>query len=192
MIPVNEPLLGDQELEYVSECIRTGWVSSAGRFIDVENPATRTVIASVPRGTDADVDAAVRAAAAAFEGWKRVTPKDRGRMLLRIADLVEAETESLARTVALETGNAIRTQARPEVKSTAEVIRYCGGLAGETIHGDRIGVMRLDGRQTWVRSEHTPWRDANGEIGGLLLMSVDITDMVEAQRLMRAAPKRPR
>ena len=106
--------------------------SSDGRFIDVENPATRTVIASVPRGTEADVDAAVRAAAAAFEGWKRVTPKDRGRMLLRIADLVEAETESIARTVALETGNAIRTQARPEVKSTAEVIRYYGGLAGET------------------------------------------------------------
>ena len=106
--------------------------SSDGRFIDVENPATRTVIASVPRGTEADVDAAVRAAVAAFEAWKRVTPKDRGRMLLRIADLVEAETESIARTVALETGNAIRTQARPEVKSSAEVIRYYGGLTGET------------------------------------------------------------
>ena len=106
--------------------------SSDGRFIEVENPATRTVIAAVPRGTEADVDAAVRAAATAFEAWKRVTPKDRGRMLLRIADLVEAETESIARTLALETGNAIRTQARPEVKSTAEVIRYYGGLAGET------------------------------------------------------------
>src|SRR5436190_8083022 len=106
--------------------------SSDGRFINVENPATRTLIGQVPRGTDADVDAAVRSAAAAFENWKRVTPKDRGRMLLRIADLVEAEIESLARTVALETGNAIRTQARPEIKSTAEVIRYYGGLAGET------------------------------------------------------------
>ena len=106
--------------------------SSDGRFIDIENPATRRVIAQVPRGTDADVDTAVRAAAKAFEQWRRVTPKDRGRLLLRIADLVEAETEPLARTVALETGNAIRTQARPEVKSTADVIRYYGGLAGET------------------------------------------------------------
>jgi acyl-CoA reductase-like NAD-dependent aldehyde dehydrogenase len=106
--------------------------SSDGRFIDIENPASRSVIAQVPRGTETDVDTAVRAAAKAFEQWKRVTPKDRGRMLLRIADLVEAETESLARTVALETGNAIRTQARPEVKSTAEVIRYYAGLAGET------------------------------------------------------------
>src|SRR5258706_6200555 len=98
--------------------------SSDGRYIDIENPATRAVIAQVPRGTDADVDAAVRAAAAAFEEWKRVTPRDRGRMLLRIADQVEAEVEPLARTVALETGNAIRTQARPEIRSSADVIRY--------------------------------------------------------------------
>ena len=109
-----------------------GVESADGRYIDIENPATRSVIAQVPRGGEADIDAAVRAAASAFDAWKRVTPKDRGRMLLRIADLVEAETEPLARTVALETGNAIRTQARPEVKSTAEVIRYYGGLAGET------------------------------------------------------------
>jgi perosamine synthetase len=34
MIAVNEPLLGDQELKYVTECVRTGWVSSAGRFIE--------------------------------------------------------------------------------------------------------------------------------------------------------------
>jgi len=106
--------------------------SADGRYIDIENPATRAVMAQVPRGGEADIDAAVRAAAAAFLEWKRVTPKDRGRVLLRIADLVEGETESIARTVALETGNAIRTQARPEIKSTAEVIRYYGGLAGET------------------------------------------------------------
>ena len=34
MIPVNEPLLGERELEYVTECVRTGWISSAGRFIE--------------------------------------------------------------------------------------------------------------------------------------------------------------
>ena len=34
MIPVNEPLLGNRELEYVSECVRTGWISSAGKFIE--------------------------------------------------------------------------------------------------------------------------------------------------------------
>jgi acyl-CoA reductase-like NAD-dependent aldehyde dehydrogenase len=111
--------------------------SSDGRFIDIENPANRTVIGEVPRATDADVDQAVRAAATAFEAWRLVAPRDRGRALLKIADAVEAEVESIARTVALETGNAIRTQARPEVKSTADVIRYFGGvvseLKGETV-----------------------------------------------------------
>ena len=111
--------------------------SSDGRFIDIENPANRTVIGEVPRATDADVDKAVRGAATAFEAWRLVAPRDRGRALLKIADAVEAEVESIARTVALETGNAIRTQARPEVKSTADVIRYFGGvvseLKGETV-----------------------------------------------------------
>src|SRR5258705_3005503 len=106
--------------------------SADGRYIDIENPANRTIFAQVPRAGDADVDAAVRAAAAAFDTWWRVKPKDRGRMLLRISDAVEEETESLARPVALQTGNAIRTQARPEIKSAADVIRYYGGRAGET------------------------------------------------------------
>ena len=111
--------------------------SSDGRSIDIENPANRTVIGDVPRATDADVDKAVRAAATAFEAWRLVAPRDRGRALLKIADAVEAEVEPIARTVALETGNAIRTQARPEVKSTADVLRYFGGvvseLKGETV-----------------------------------------------------------
>ena len=102
-----------------------------GRVIDIENPATRCIIAQVPRAGDADVDRAVRAAARAFESWRLVPARDRGRLLSRIADAVEAETESIARTVALETGNAIRTQARPEVKSTVDVLRYFGGVAGE-------------------------------------------------------------
>src|SRR5688572_10452634 len=88
-----------------------------GRVIDIENPATRRPIAQVPRGGEADVDAAVRAAARAYETWRTVPALERGRLLLRIAAAVEAEIESIARTVALETGNAIRTQARPEVKS---------------------------------------------------------------------------
>src|SRR5687767_2389553 len=108
-----------------------------GRVIDVENPATKSVVAQVPRGHEPDVERAVAAAARAFETWRNVPPRDRGRLLLKIADAVEAEVESIAQTVALETGNAIRTQARPEVKGTADVFRYFGGLAteakGETV-----------------------------------------------------------
>src|SRR5947207_9264696 len=105
--------------------------SADRRYIDVENPATRTTLARVPRANEADVDSAVRRAADAFEAWRLVAPRDRGRLLSKIADAVEAEIEPLSRTVALETGNAIRTQARPEIKSTVDVLRYFGGVASE-------------------------------------------------------------
>ena len=109
------------------------WVDSAdGRTFDVETPARRgSVIAQVPRAGAEDVDRAVKAAAAAFPKWRSVAPRDRGRILARIADDVEAAIEDLARTLAAETGNAIRTQARPEAKTVADVFRYFGGLGGE-------------------------------------------------------------
>jgi acyl-CoA reductase-like NAD-dependent aldehyde dehydrogenase len=109
------------------------WIDSAdGRTFDVETPARRgSVIAQVPRAGAEDVDRAVKAAAAAFPSWRSVAPRDRGRILARIADDVEAAIEDLARTLAAETGNAIRTQARPEARTVADVFRYFGGLGGE-------------------------------------------------------------
>ena len=102
-----------------------------GRTIKVENPANRGIIGEVPQGGVADVDLAVAAATEAFPAWSRVAPRDRGRMLTRIADAMEARSEELARLIALETGNALRTQARPEAKGSAEMVRYFGGLASE-------------------------------------------------------------
>ena len=54
-----------------------------------------------------------------------------------IADALEARVEELARTIALETGNAIRTQSRPEAKNTIDILRYFSGLGGE-LKGDTI------------------------------------------------------
>ncbi|MGD9830580.1 MAG: aldehyde dehydrogenase family protein [Hyphomicrobiaceae bacterium] len=114
------------------------WTKSAdGREIAVESPANRKPFASVPRGGAEDVDRAVRAATAAFPAWSRVAPRDRGRLLQRIADLIEAEVEDLARIVARETGNALRTQARPEARLVADIFRYFGGLASE-LKGETI------------------------------------------------------
>jgi betaine-aldehyde dehydrogenase len=106
--------------------------AAAGETIAVENPAERSVVAHVPRGGAEDVEQAVRAASGAFPGWRRVAPRDRGRLLLSIAEALEARIEELARVIATETGNALRTQARPEATVTADIFRYFGGLAGET------------------------------------------------------------
>ena len=97
------------------------WVDSvSGKEIPVESPGNRQIIASIPRGGAEDVDRAVKAASEAFPGWSRTIPRERGRMLQRIADAVEARVEELARIVAEETGNAIRTQARPEAKGAVD------------------------------------------------------------------------
>src|SRR5690348_15395629 len=78
------------------------WVESAsGEVLPVENPARRQIIAEVPRGGAADVDRAVPAAASAFPGWARVPPRERGRILLRIAEAMEARAEEMARIIAL-------------------------------------------------------------------------------------------
>lgn len=115
------------------------WVESAdGRTFDVETPAVRgTVVASVPRGGPTDVDRAVKAAAAAFPAWRAMPPRERGRLLLRIADDVDAAVDELARTLATETGNAIRTQSRPEAQRVSDLFRYFGGLGGE-LKGETI------------------------------------------------------
>jgi len=114
------------------------WVDSMdGDVITVENPGRREPIAEVPRGTARDVDRAVGIAASAFARWRTVAPRERGRALLRIAEALEGRVEEMARTIAAETGNAIRTQARPEARLVADIFRYFGGLASE-LKGETI------------------------------------------------------
>jgi acyl-CoA reductase-like NAD-dependent aldehyde dehydrogenase len=126
------------ELRWARMLIDGNWVDSAsGEVLPVENPARRQIIAEIPRGRAADVDRGVAAAAAAFPGWARIAPRERGRMLLRIAEVLEARSEEMARTIALETGNALRTQARPEARLAADIFRYFGGLGGE-LKGETI------------------------------------------------------
>jgi betaine-aldehyde dehydrogenase len=77
------------------------------------------------------VDRAVKAAAKAFPEWRDRPSRERGVALLKIAEDLAAITEELAQTIAAETGNAIRTQARGEATMTADIFRYYGGVASE-------------------------------------------------------------
>src|ERR1700722_19384859 len=120
------------ELRRAGMLIDGAWVDSlSGVTLTVENPAKRRPIAVIPRGDAADVNGAVEPASRAFPAWSKVAPRDRGRLLLRIADRMEEQAEELARLIALETGNALRTQARGEARLAADIFRYFGGLAGE-------------------------------------------------------------
>lgn len=124
-----------REVQMLIDGVWTG--SLSGATLSVENPAKRTPIANIPRGGAADVERAVQAAKKAFPAWSKTAPRQRGRMLLRIAEAMEAAIEEMARTIAEETGNAIRTQARGEATLSADIFRYFGGLAGE-LKGETI------------------------------------------------------
>lgn len=109
------------------------WVDAAdGGTIDVITPIDRTkVIATVPRGRDADADRAVAAARAAFPAWARLSFTERQKALLKCADALEAAADDLANLTALDTGNAVRTQARPEAAMLVSCFRYFAGAASE-------------------------------------------------------------
>jgi betaine-aldehyde dehydrogenase len=126
------------EMRHARMLIGGSWVDAmSGQTLTVENPGKRRPIADIPRGDHADVNGAVEAASRAFPAWSKVAPRDRGRLLLRIAEAMEARVEEMARTIALETGNAIRTQARGEARLSADIFRYFGGLASE-LKGETI------------------------------------------------------
>lgn len=109
------------------------WVQAAGgQRRDVFAPARgEQILARVPEASGIDLDRAVAAATAAFPAWKALHFRERGRLLLKIADRLEGEAESLAVLTAQDTGNALRTQARPESAGLVALFRYFGGVAGE-------------------------------------------------------------
>ncbi len=84
------------------------WVPAAsGEVLEARNPATGVLLATVPKGGAADIDAAVAAARRAFEGpWSKFTPFERQALLLRIADRFEAEWENLCLSDTLRHGHA--------------------------------------------------------------------------------------
>jgi len=110
-----------------------------GATFEDRNPHDGSVIAHVARAGTADVDRAVAAAAAAFPGWARVGAATRGRVLLRLADLIETNADELARLESLDTGHPLRDSLNLDVVRTAAAFRYFGGMA-DKLQGDVIPV----------------------------------------------------
>merc|ERR1719431_354608 len=88
------------EIRFTKMFINNEWVDSvSGKTIDDVNPATEQVVATVPDACEEDVDAAVRAAACAFDAsssWRRMDASDRGALLNKLADLIDENKVYLA------------------------------------------------------------------------------------------------
>ncbi len=112
-----------------------------GRTFDVVNPATDQVIAQVPSAGASDVDLAVAAAQAAFDGpWRTMPAVERGRALLRLAQVVRDHAEELSQLESRNIGKPI-SSARWEIGAAAGVFEFYGGAANK-YHGETIPVAK--------------------------------------------------
>jgi aldehyde dehydrogenase (NAD+) len=122
-----------------------------GKTFEVINPTNEKVITSVHEATEKDVDTAVAAARAAFEGpWRQVTPSERGRYLNKLADLMERDIDTLAAIESLDNGKAF-TMAKGDATSAIGCLRYYAGWA-DKIHGQTIDTNP----ETLTYTRHEP------------------------------------
>jgi len=118
-----------------------------GKFVNAEsgetmatlNPHDNSEIVQIAMAGHADIDKAIHAAQRAYPKWSRMSAMDRGRILLKLADLIEANAEQLAMLESLDTGHPIRDSRILDVPRTAVTYRYFGGMA-DKFQGDVVPV----------------------------------------------------
>jgi phenylacetaldehyde dehydrogenase len=116
------------------------WVDSAsGKTFPTYNPATGEVLSHVAEGDREDIDRAVKAARAAFETgpWSKISPSERGRMMWRLADLIEKHTEEFAQLESLDNGKPLKIARIADVPLAVDHFRYYAGWATK-IEGNTI------------------------------------------------------
>ncbi|SAK66411.1 betaine-aldehyde dehydrogenase [Caballeronia temeraria] len=101
----------------------------SGATLATLNPHDNSEIAQVAMAGREDVDRAVQAAKKAFPAWSAMAAADRGRLLLKLADAIEANADELARLESMDTGHPIRDTRNLDVPRTAATFRYFGGMA---------------------------------------------------------------
>jgi aldehyde dehydrogenase (NAD+) len=112
-----------------------------GGVIDVIDPSECSVLARIAEARAVDVDRAVDAAASAFPDWSTTPAAQRGRLLLRLADLIEERAHELAELESRDTGHPLRDSTRLDVPRTAATFRYFGGIA-DKVQGSVVPVER--------------------------------------------------
>ncbi len=118
------------------------WVDAiSGTTFPAFNPATGEVMSQIPDGQREDINLAVKAARAAFEtgAWRTMTPSERGKLIWKLADLIEAKTEELAQLESLDNGKPVGVARAADVPLAADLFRYMAGWATK-IEGNTIPI----------------------------------------------------
>ena len=136
--------------------------SAAGQTSEVVDPSTGDAYARAPVSGPADADAALRAAAAAFEGWRDTTPAERSLALLRIADAVESRAGEIVAAECRNTGKPVGITMAEEIPPLVDELRFFAGAArilqgtaaGEYLAGHTSAIRR---EPVGVCAQVTPW-----------------------------------
>ncbi len=142
MATITSPYKAEPTIHQTSCFIGGQWLpSKSGKTFETVNPATEEVIAQIAEGDAADVDAAVKAARDAFENgpWSRMTARERGKLMYRLADLIEEEIDELAALESLDNGKPVRDARAADLPLVIQCLRYYAGYA-DKIHGQTIPI----------------------------------------------------
>ena len=119
------------------------WIEGLKKFATI-NPATEEVLADIVESSPTDVDRAVQAARRAFEDrngpWRKLSASERGRLLWKLADLVEKNIDELAELETLDNGKPIFESRYVDMPMVIDVLRYYAGLATK-IHGETVNTF---------------------------------------------------
>ena len=135
------------------------FVAGEGEPERVLNPATGALLVEVPEASTEQVHKAVSAAHRAFDAWRDTTPSDRSRMLLKLADAIEAQAETFARLESLNCGKPYARALGDEIPAVADCFRFFAG-ACRTLTGPLAGEY-LAGHTSFIR------RDPVGVVGSI-------------------------
>jgi betaine-aldehyde dehydrogenase len=134
----------------------------SGRYVELVNPSTGDSFAETPVSDAADVDYACATAQEAFSTWRRSTPSERSRALLRIADAIEEREDELVALESTNTGKPIGLTISEEIPPMVDQIRFFAGAA-RVLEG-RAATEYMAGHTSYVRREPigvcgavTPW-----------------------------------
>jgi aminomuconate-semialdehyde/2-hydroxymuconate-6-semialdehyde dehydrogenase len=105
--------------------------ASSGGWLDDFEPATGKTYARIPDSSTADVDAAVAAAIAAFPAWSALSGEERGRWLLKLADLIERDLEKLARAESVDNGKPVDLARRLDIPRAVSNLRFFAAAASQ-------------------------------------------------------------
>ena len=115
--------------------------SASGDTFEVLDPSNNSVLTRVPRGEKEDIDRAVKSARNAFDNgpWRKITVSERGKLIWKLADLIEQRAEEFAQLETLDNGKPLTIARAADIPLTVDNFRYYAGIATK-IHGETIDI----------------------------------------------------